>query len=138
MADADRRLPRLGVSVFLRDRGRVLLVLRANEPYAGQWSLPGGRVEFGEPLRDAARRECLEETGLVAAIGEEHGVFEILEPVAGAEAAVHFVIVTFAATRDGGSLAAGDDAVEAAFFTAGEADALNLTPQTRIALARAP
>lgn len=136
MADADRKLPRLGVSVLLRDAGRVLLVLRANDPYAGHWSLPGGRVEFGEPLRDAARRECLEETGLIAGIGEIAGVSEILEPQPGAGAAVHFVIVTYAASSEGGILAAGDDAVEAAFFTEAEAEALLLTPQTRTILSR--
>lgn len=136
MAEPERRLPRLGVSVLLRDAGRVLLVLRANDPYAGYWSLPGGRVEFGEPLGEAAARECLEETGLVATIGAEVGVFEILEPAPGAAASAHFVIVTFAASRASGTLAAGDDAADAAFFTPAEADALRLTPQTRIALSR--
>jgi 8-oxo-dGTP diphosphatase len=138
MAGAGGKLPRLGVSLLIRDAGRVLLVLRANDPYAGYWSLPGGRVEFGEPLRDAARRECLEETGLVAMIGDEANVSEIIEPEAGAGAALHFVVVTFAAQIEGGKLAAGDDAVEARFFKPDEAEALPLTPQTRIALSRAP
>lgn len=124
--------------MLLHDAGRVLLVLRANEPYAGHWSLPGGRVEFGETLRDAARRECLEETGLVVAIGAEAGASEILEPEAGPAAETHFVVVTYAATRESGTLAAGDDAADAAFFTAGEAESLLLTPQTRALLARAP
>lgn len=124
--------------MLLRDAGRVLLVLRANAPHARHWSLPGGRVEFGETLRVAARRECLEETGLVVAIGAELGVSEILEPAAASSAAVHYVIVTFAGTIERGILAAGDDAAEAAFFEPPEAEKLLLTPQTRDLLARAP
>jgi len=138
MAGGDGKVPRLGVSVLLRDAGRVLLVLRANEPYAGHWSLPGGRVEFGEPLRAAARRECFEETGILATIGEEAGVSEIIESAPDDGGGVHFVIVTFAAGIESGALAAGDDAADAGFFSPDEAAALRLTPQTRSLLSRVP
>lgn len=57
--------PTLGVSAcLLDDEGRVLLVRRARPPYSGLLSLPGGRVEFGETLSEAVRREIAEETGL--------------------------------------------------------------------------
>jgi NAD+ diphosphatase len=46
------------------DGGRVLLVERGREPLKGSWSLPGGAVETGEYLKDAVRREVLEETGI--------------------------------------------------------------------------
>ena len=57
-------LPRLAVSVCLIGPDGVLLVERAREPFKGRFSLPGGRVEFGETLAEAARREVEEETGL--------------------------------------------------------------------------
>lgn len=51
----------------------MLLVLRANEPGQGRWSLPGGRVEQGESDESALRREVTEETGLSVTIGPEVG-----------------------------------------------------------------
>lgn len=54
-------------------RGRLLLVLRANEPGQGLWSLPGGKIEPGESERDAVRREVREETGLSVTVGAELG-----------------------------------------------------------------
>jgi 8-oxo-dGTP pyrophosphatase MutT (NUDIX family) len=56
--------PLVGVGVVLRRDEEVLLVKRAFPPKAGYYSIPGGLVELGEKVRDAARREISEETGL--------------------------------------------------------------------------
>ncbi len=62
------------VGAVVHDRyGRLLLVLRANEPAQGQWSLPGGKIESGESEEDAVRREVREETGLSVTVGPELG-----------------------------------------------------------------
>jgi 8-oxo-dGTP diphosphatase len=60
------------------DPGRVLLLLRRNEPAAGQWWFPGGRVQFGEQRRDAAKRKLEEECGLSSTQFQEIGTFDLL------------------------------------------------------------
>ena len=60
------QMPRLGVSACVWRDGKVLIARRAKPPLKGVWSLPGGHVEWGEALRDAARRELKEETGIEA------------------------------------------------------------------------
>lgn len=118
--------PRLGVSVALWRDGRVLLVRRGHAPFKDHWSLPGGRVEWGERLQAAARRELLEETGLSAG---PLRLVEALDAIAGEGGAVssHFVVVSFAGTAEGEALAASD-AAAAAWFTPEEAARLATTP----------
>jgi len=65
------------------DAGRLLVVRRRNEPGAGQWSVPGGRVEAGETDADAVRREVLEETGLHVTVGLRVGTVERPAPAGG-------------------------------------------------------
>jgi len=59
------------------DAGKVLLLLRRNEPAAGQWWFPGGRVLFGEARRDAAKRKLEQECGLFSTQFEEMGTFDV-------------------------------------------------------------
>lgn len=89
----------------------MLLIQRATSPYKGWWSLPGGRVRFGESLRDAARRELLEETSISADIDrEEIGLVELIEPASPEAAGFHFLVVAFRGRDPEGVAVAGDDA----------------------------
>ena len=106
--------PIVGVGgVVVRD-GKALIVKRAHEPRKGEWSLPGGRVELGETLVDAARREIFEETGLEVAVGD---IVEVFDRIHTHEDRIryHFVIVDFLCAWTGGTLAPGDDATDAAW-----------------------
>ena len=70
-----RRVPCVGALVH-DDEGRLLVVRRGRPPGAGQWSVPGGRVEPGESDDEAVRREVLEETGLHVTVGMRVGTVE--------------------------------------------------------------
>ena len=95
--------------MVIRD-GDVLLVRRAYPPRAGEWSLPGGRIELGESLVDAVRRELLEETGIEVEVGRVVEVFDRVHRDDNGRVRYHFVIVDFLCRAVGGTLCAGDDA----------------------------
>jgi ADP-ribose pyrophosphatase YjhB (NUDIX family) len=86
--------PQLAVSAAIFRDGKVLLVRRARSPAKGFYSLPGGRVEFGESLHQALTREVDEETGLGIEIVALAGWREVLPAAGGAG---HYLIMSFAA-----------------------------------------
>jgi ADP-ribose pyrophosphatase YjhB (NUDIX family) len=101
--------PKIAVGTIIRtDAGRLVLVRRAIEPGYGKWVFPGGYVDRGEMLTDAAVREAREECGLDVHL---EGLVNIYS-YAGRTP----VIVVYAATVVGGTLAADDECLEAAEF----------------------
>ncbi|WP_315741668.1 MULTISPECIES: NUDIX hydrolase [unclassified Bradyrhizobium] len=86
--------PQLAVSAAIFRADKLLLVRRARAPAKGVYTLPGGRVEFGEPLHVALRREVEEETALSIDIVALAGWREVLPETTGGG---HFVILPFAA-----------------------------------------
>ncbi|MBS7610343.1 NUDIX hydrolase [Candidatus Bathyarchaeota archaeon] len=89
--------PLVGVGTVVQHEGRVLLIRRANEPGKGLWSIPGGLVELGETVREAAKREVEEETGIFVEIGELIDVIDnIIRDEKGA-VKFHYVLVDFLA-----------------------------------------
>jgi 8-oxo-dGTP diphosphatase len=99
--------PEVCVGVVVIDEGQLLLVRRGNPPGEGAWSVPGGRVEAGERLQDAAQRELAEETGLAGRNMRFLGWVERISPTH------HFVILDFLMdVGDRSTARAGDDATE--------------------------
>ena len=95
MASSDQpNRPQLAVSAVIFRDGKVLLVRRARSPGKGFYSLPGGRVEFGESLHTALAREVDEETGLRIDIVALAGWREVLPSAGGGG---HYQIMSFAA-----------------------------------------
>jgi ADP-ribose pyrophosphatase YjhB (NUDIX family) len=97
--------------------GRLLLVLRANDPGRGRWSVPGGRVEPGEDDEAAVRRELAEETALSVTVGRLVGMVERPAP-RGVFAIYDYLCVPNGGTATAGSDAAGIRWVDAAGFAA--------------------
>jgi len=128
----NERIPCVGA--IIKDRaGRLLLIRRRNEPGAGLWSVPGGRIEAGETDQQAVVREVLEETSLAVTCGPLLGAVE--RP--GLSNAV-IDIRDYEAFVTGGELAAGDDAADARWVTPDQAVAMEadgqLTPRLLEAL----
>lgn len=119
-----RRRPILGVSGLIIADEAILLIKRGHAPSAGKWSLPGGKVEWGEPLRNALAREMLEETGLKVSAGELLTVAEYIDREADGDVSYHAAIAIFPCALAPGEAAtrtqAGDDAVEARWLPLAE------------------
>ncbi|RLF16193.1 MAG: NUDIX hydrolase [Thermoprotei archaeon] len=108
----NERGPVLTVDVVIKYRGGYVLVKRLNEPFKGYWAIPGGIVEYGETVEEAAVREAKEETGLDVKLIGLVGVYS--EP--NRDPRGHYVSVAFLAEAVGGELKASSDAKEVAVF----------------------
>jgi mutator protein MutT len=119
--------PVCAVGAIIQDKGALLLVRRDREPARGQWSLPGGRVEPGESLREAVAREVREETGIDVEVGGLVGVAERIVRDDEGEIAFHYVILDYLATPRSTALSHGDDVSDARWVPVGELADLHLT-----------
>lgn len=128
--------PLLGVSVLCHRGEDVLLIKRGKQPYKDHWSLPGGLVHLGEPLKAAAERELMEETGLIAELGDPVDTFDIIQRDDGGEILSHFVLVVFAGPYVEGSLKAADDAADAAWVPLERLNDYRTTPGTSLRIQR--
>ena len=117
---------RLAVSVALHCDGRFLLVRRGREPSKGFHAFPGGRVEPGEGLEDAARRELLEETGLTAGDLALHAVMDLPSE----HSAILYRLHVFSGQECSGEAIAADDAEALGWYALDELPALPATDST--------
>ena len=122
--------PLVGVGAIIIERDCVVLVKRGHPPLAGEWSIPGGVLEMGETLRQAAAREALEETGLTVEVGELLGVYDRILRDADERTRYHYVLIDFLCRRVAGDLEAAGDAADARWFGRGEIGQLSLAEDT--------
>jgi 8-oxo-dGTP diphosphatase len=119
--------PWIGVgAVIVRDR-RALLIRRGQAPLLGEWSLPGGVLECGETLREAAIRETQEETGLTVEVAEMLGVYERVIRSDDGRVRYHYVMIDFLCRPVSGEAKAGSDAAQLGWFCREELAALGMT-----------
>ena len=129
-------LPLVGVGAIIIEDDRVLLVKRAHPPLQAQWSIPGGVLELGELVREAAVREAREETGLIVESGELLGVYDRVLRNLEQRVQYHYVLIDFLCRRVAGELQAADDAAEVRWFARPELPALNLAEDTQDVIRR--
>jgi len=110
--------PCVAVLAVLARAQRVLLVRRANPPDAGLWGFPGGRIEWGEPIGEAALRELFEETAVRARPLRVLGALDMVDRDPLGAVRYHFVLIPVLCQWQSGEAKAGDDAEAARWFSA--------------------
>ena len=126
----DKPQPAVGTVCF---RGEdVLLIRRGTKPLAGDWSMPGGRIEFGERAEAAALRELNEETGVTARLA---GLVDVVDAIFTSRTTGtvtrHYLLFDFAAVWVSGEPVAGDDADHAEWISPARLAELPLWDETR-------
>ncbi|MEM9667723.1 MAG: NUDIX hydrolase [Pseudomonadota bacterium] len=129
-AEREQIVPAVGV-VCLRGED-VLLIRRGQPPLSGSWSLPGGRIEFGETAEGAALRELKEETGVEAVLC---GLIDVVDGIftsrRSGDTTRHYLLCDYAARWVSGDTVAGDDAADAKFVSPEELQSIDLWHETR-------
>jgi ADP-ribose pyrophosphatase YjhB (NUDIX family) len=125
----------VGVIAFKEEA--VLLVQRGNEPRRGEWSIPGGAVELGEPVREAAVREFSEECGGEIELHDLVDAVDIMTRDDAGRIKYHYVVVDFWAKWRGGTLRPASDVMDARWVKPLDLDVYGLPPWTRAAIDKA-
>ncbi|WP_455367873.1 NUDIX hydrolase [[Eubacterium] cellulosolvens] len=118
-------IPGVG-AVLIKDK-RVLLVRRRHEPGKGLWSIPGGVIEVGEPVKEAAIREVKEETGFDITVEEPLGVTDVIIRDKKERVKFHYILVSFRARIVGGSIAEASAKSEIRWASRAQIETLPIT-----------
>lgn len=127
---SEYRNPALTVDTIIIEHNKVVLIKRLNNPYKDYWAIPGGFVEYGEKLEDAAIREAKEETGLDIKLTKLVGVYSDPER----DPRGHTVTIAYLAEIVGGTLSSDSDAKDAKFIEVNELKNLKLAFDHKIIL----
>ena len=116
--------PLVAVGGVILSGRKVLLVQRSKPPNKGSWAIPGGKVEYGETLKEALIREMKEELNIEVQPKDLIGVVEIIKE------GFHYVILDFLCEVKSGEIKAGSDALDARFFSIEEMTKIPISPTT--------
>lgn len=128
--------PIVGVGILIKRGEEYLLIKRASEPDKGLWTIPGGLVEVGERVEEAAVREAREETGLEVEIRETLDVIDKIVRDGEDRIRYHFIIVDFLAVPKGGVMKASSDALDARWVRKEELRRYQLSETFKLLLRR--
>jgi 8-oxo-dGTP diphosphatase len=122
--------PFVGVGVVIWKDDRFLLIQRGKAPRLGQWSIPGGRQELGETVKETAIRETLEETNLTVEITDFLDVVDSIQKDDKGKIAFHATLVDYAAEWISGDAQADSDAMAVAWHRLEDLEELGLWSET--------
>ena len=131
VAERDSVRPTPTCCACILHKGRLLLIQRGTEPNKGLWSFPGGHIELGETLFEAAKREAREETGIEV---EPLELFQTHDWIARDDAdqvCFHYLVNLVRARRLSGKARPGDDALRTRWVTEAEITGLAMDPFVR-------
>lgn len=131
----DRPVPAVGAIVFRE--GAVLLVKRADEPNRGRWSVPGGSLEVGETVEEAAVRETREETGVTVRPVRVVDVLDYVEREDSGRVKWHYVLIDVLCEHVSGEPKPATDAENARFVPLRDLAEYDITPTAMAVLERA-
>lgn len=131
------QMPMVSVQALVLKEGHILLQRRSREPSKGKWSIPGGRLELGEAIYEAAKREVLEECSIEIEIERLLDVADSIIKDEDGRVSYHFVVIYLLARYKGGDVKAQSDAEDARWVTLKEIDKLDTHPNLRTVLMRA-
>lgn len=123
--------PVAGIGAVVIHNHQVLLVQRGTPPKQGLWCIPGGKIRFGETLQQAAEREIKEETGVTIKAGAPLYVFDLIETPR-----FHYIVVDLLAEYISGTPQAGDDAMDARWFSLDDLHDPHIDMETKQLLTR--
>ena len=138
--------PIVAVGAAVCRDGRVLIVQRGKPPSKGVWTVPGGAVDLGETMRQAAAREVQEECGIQIEVGEVVGILDNIirdatapspDGLRPAGILYHYAIVDFAAEYVRGDLSPSDELMDAAWVSPTELDAYQVPAKAQQVLLKA-
>ena len=109
---------------------KFLLIQRGTPPRLGQWSIPGGRQELGETVKEAALREIKEETGLSVRITDFLGVVDLIQKNQKGQIEFHATLVDFSAEWISGNANASSDVIDCAWHRLDDLKTLKLWEET--------
>lgn len=123
--------PLIGAGAVIIKNDEVLLIKRRAPPKAGYYSIPGGLVEVGERVQEAAKREVLEETGLIVEVESLIDVIDNIVKDEDGRVKYHYVIVDYLAKPVGGDLRTSSDAAEVKWVPFNELKNIKLTESAK-------
>jgi mutator protein MutT len=115
------------VGALIIEEDKLLMIRRGNPPFEGYWSIPGGKIKWGEKLEEALKREVQEELSVEVEVGELAGIVESIVEKEG-DVVYHYILIDYFCRIISGTPKASSDALELRWVSLKELRNIKVTP----------